>query len=72
MDGSKAVVGAEKPISKKDIFKTVEQRYEKVKAEKARMIKEWKDNLKDLTTNAKTKMKYYDAEIVTLDRNIKK
>jgi hypothetical protein len=40
MAKSKAVTGARNIVSKKDIIKTVEQRYEKVKAEKARRIKE--------------------------------
>jgi ketopantoate reductase len=38
--GSKAVIGAEKVILKDDFIKTVEQRYQRVKAEKARMIQE--------------------------------
>lgn len=48
MAGTKSVIGAEKVILKEDIIKTVEQRFNKVKAEKARRIKEWKESLTDL------------------------
>ena len=63
MGGSKAVIGAEKAILKDDFIKTVEQRYQRVKAEKARMIQEWKDSLTDLTSNAKEKVETYEGKI---------
>jgi|GEM_PF-592917 len=62
MAKSKAVTGARNIVSKKDIIKTVEQRYEKVKAEKAKRIKEWKESLTVLTNDAsKKKDKYLKA-----------
>jgi hypothetical protein len=64
--GSKAVIGAEKAILKDDIIKTVEQRYQRVKAEKARMIQEWKNNLTDLTSDAKEKVETYEGIITEL------
>lgn len=72
MGGSKAVIGAEKAILKDDIIKTVEQRYQRVKAEKARMIQEWKDSLTDLTTNAKRLIKEYKEKIRNAEREVNK
>jgi uncharacterized protein YhaN len=68
--GSKAVIGAEKAILKDDIIKTVEQRYQRVKAEKARMIQEWKNNLTDLTSDAKEKVETYEGIITELQFEI--
>jgi hypothetical protein len=48
MANSKAVTGARGGVLKKDIIKTVEQRFKKVKSEKARRIKEWKESLTKL------------------------
>lgn len=70
MGGSKAVIGAEKAILKDDIIKTVEQRYQRVKAEKARMIQEWKNNLTDLTSDAKEKVETYEGIITELQFEI--
>lgn len=70
MGGSKAVIGAEKAILKDDIIKTVEQRYQRVKAEKARMIQEWKNNLTDLTSDAKEKVETYESIITELQFEI--
>lgn len=72
MGGSKAVIGAEKVILKDDFIKTVEQRYQRVKAEKARMIQEWKDSLTDLTTNAKRLIKEYKEKIRNAEREVNK
>jgi len=57
MGKSKAVTYPGDIISKEDIIKTVQQRFEKVKAEKAKRIKEWKESLTDLTNDAKNKKK---------------
>ncbi len=46
---SKSITGASDVVSKKDITKTVQQRFEKVKSEKARRIEDWKRSLTDLT-----------------------
>lgn len=70
MGGSKAVIGAEKVILKDDFIKTVEQRYQRVKAEKARMIQEWKNNLTDLTSDAKEKVETYEGIITELQFEI--
>lgn len=63
MAKSKAVTGARNIVSKKDIIKTVEQRYEKVKAEKARRIKEYKESLTELTNDASNQKKKYIEKI---------
>lgn len=72
MAGTKAVIGAEKVVLKEDVIKTVEQRFEKVKAEKERRIKEWKESLTDLTDDAQKKKKEYLKEIKKLNNEIKK
>lgn len=72
MANSKSVTGARGVVLKKDIIKTVEQRFEKVKSEKARRIKEWKESLTDLTEDAKNQKRKYTAEIQKATRSINK
>lgn len=71
MAKSKAVTGAREVVLKKDIIKTVQQRFEKVKAEKARRIKEWKESLTDLTDDAQNKKYEYIYKIKDLNDEIK-
>ena len=71
MANSKAVTGARGGVLKKDIIKTVEQRFKKVKSEKARRIKEWKESLTDLTEDAKKQKRKYTAEIQKATRSVK-
>lgn len=70
MAKSKAVTGAQIVVLKTDIMKTVEQRFEKVKAEKSRRIKEWKDSLADLTNNAKEQKLQSTEKIMELQAEI--
>jgi uncharacterized protein YhaN len=70
MAKSKASIGSRGVVLKKDIIKTVEQRFEKVKAEKARRIKEWKESLTDLTEDAQNKKDEYIDKIKDLNDEI--
>ena len=68
MGKSKAVVGARGVVLKKDI-KTVQQRFEKVKSEKARRIKEWKESLTDLTADANLQKRNIVTRLKIKQRN---
>lgn len=66
-----SVTGASSVIWPSDIIDSPEKRFKKVKEEKKRRIKEWKDSLTKPTKNAEELIKKYNAQKKALVENIR-